>query len=171
MEAAGAWSCPKLQESASSSPGCGVWPQLQQQLRYSPYQDSLAPWFHQPLAPPLPSIPQASGILPLPGKSVLEFGAGCQELRPPLPPWEGQAPQPCNGTVSGTAELWQLWVKKMEDKRVRKRIILDAYCRPCKSRKGFEEQMKTVAITYKLVHQPVLDKKCKLWLALDSYLI
>lgn len=40
-----------------------------------------------------------------------------------------------------------------------------------KAGKDLKEQMKPVAITYKLVHQPVLDKKCKLWLALDSYLI
>lgn len=65
--------------------------------RHSLYQDSLAPWFSQPLAPSFPSLPQASGILPLLGKSVLEFGARLSGTAPTTKGLGGPSPTTLQG--------------------------------------------------------------------------
>lgn len=85
------------------------------------------------------SIPSPSGALLLPGKSVLGFWAGLSDTAPPLKGLGGLSPT----TLPVAPSQRRLGcsgfcLKKREDKRVRKRILLGAYCGHCKSRKGFD---------------------------------
>lgn len=89
--------------------------------------------------PSYPSIPPSSGGLPLPGKSVLGFGAGLSDSTPPPKGLEGLSPTTLPvATSQGRLGCSSFCLKKTEDKRVRKRILLGAYCGHCKSRKGFD---------------------------------
>lgn len=107
--------------------------------RHSLYQDILAPW----LAPatgrhPTPPSLSLLGFFPSQEGLWLDLGEGCRVLPHLQMAWEGQAAQLCNGTLSGMAGLQQFWLKKRWKIKVRKRILLGASRRHCKSRKGFD---------------------------------
>lgn len=120
--------------------------------------------------PSYPSIPQPSGVFPLPLGFIWGKAVGyCPHLQMA---WEGQAAQLCNGTLSGMAGLQQFWLKKRwKIKESGRGYFWVLLLGTAKAGKGLTEQMKPVAITYKLVHYQCWTRKASYgWhLALTSY--
>lgn len=141
--------------------------------RHSLYQDILAPW----LAPatgrhPTPPSLSLLGFFPSQEGLWLDLGEGCRVLPHLQMAWEGQAAQLCNGTLSGMAGLQQFWLKKRwKIKESGRGYFWVLLIGTAKAGKGLTEQMKPVAITYKLVHYQCWTRKASYgWhLALTSY--